>query len=291
MHARGSACRFWEARFARLWPAYAFSLLCSSLPGMFLPSVPVALATLAMVQAWNPWRPELAGSWNFVCWTLSVEAFFYLIFPFAQRSLERLRTPALGFAGLLVLSVGIFCNVAARTLGDAQYPPPWNRIPLPVIQLPVFLVGVVLGNLLPLLKPRDEELQRHQHRPVFTTLGALSSLVALATLHGALTSLVLIPFAMLITGLAFERSQFASLLARPAMLLGGTISYSIYLLQTPVRLVVHSIAALQVGLAGLVFVPLVLVPLAYLVYRFLEEPSRLALRRLFAAAHRARDPS
>jgi len=73
MEQRGDFRRFWEARFARIWPVYAISLLLSSVPGLVFPPLGVAVATLCMVQAWNPFNAGMAGAWNFVCWTLSVK--------------------------------------------------------------------------------------------------------------------------------------------------------------------------------------------------------------------------
>lgn len=284
MGVRHALPRFWEARFARLWPAYAFSLLCSSLPGMPLPSFLLGLATLCMVQAWNPWHPEFAGTWNFVCWTLSVEAFFYVVFPFAQRALERLRSRGLWAFGGGVLCAAIVFNVSARTLGESVYPAPWNWIPLPLIHLPEFLIGVALGNLFVQEHARNglSRGANSGHWPILTATSLLLSLLALATLHGRSTSFVLVPFTLLVAGLAYEPSAIARLLSTPLLLLGGAISYSLYLLQTPVRLVVHAIPFLQAGALGLVFVPAVLLPLSYVAYRFIEEPARLALRRAFA---------
>jgi peptidoglycan/LPS O-acetylase OafA/YrhL len=35
-----------------------------------------------MTQTWNPLSPDIVGASNYPAWTLSVEAFFYLVFPF-----------------------------------------------------------------------------------------------------------------------------------------------------------------------------------------------------------------
>ena len=75
--------RFWEARFARIYPVYLLSLVMA-----FAFAGELALGTraavVAMVQAWNPFNPDMAGAWNYPAWTLSAEAFFYICFPFRR---------------------------------------------------------------------------------------------------------------------------------------------------------------------------------------------------------------
>ena len=113
----------------------------------------------------------------------------------------------------------------------------------------------------------------------------------LSAVHGSTTSLVLIPFTLLVAGLAWERSVLASFLSSRPLLMGGAASYSMYLLQTPVRLEVHKLPFLPTNALGLVGVPVVLLPLAYFVYLFVEEPSRRFLRRTFAHFGRNRSSS
>src|ERR1700761_4673438 len=82
--------RFWWSRFARVYPLF-FATLLLGCPKYFLgevkrlgahAAVPELLDKLAgnvfMLQAW---MPSLA-KFDFPNWSLSVEAFFYLLFPF-----------------------------------------------------------------------------------------------------------------------------------------------------------------------------------------------------------------
>jgi peptidoglycan/LPS O-acetylase OafA/YrhL len=272
--------RFWEARFARLWPVYAFSLLCM-LSG--IPAVAPALATAFMVQAWDPANPNLAGVWNAVCWTLSVEAFFYLTFPWIQPRLQRLARTFLFAAGAVSVAICIAFNTTLRTLGAPLYPGPFHLIPLPVIHMPEFLVGVCFGNFF-------------LHRPLqptgasrlpgaITYAGAALSFAALLLPRGRLTSFIMVGFALMVYGLASEQTHLARLLSTRLALLAGGISYSMYLLQTPVRVWMKNpaiVARMGNGAANMLLVPALLIVFSLATFLCIEEPARRLLRTAFA---------
>lgn len=273
----GAFRRFWEARFARIWPVYAVSLLMASVPSFKFPAAGAALATLCMVQAWSPWHPEMAGMWNMVCWTLSVEALFYVCFPWVQGWLERRRERGqlVWIAGMLAVCVGV--NSASRTLGYVAEG--WYRwTPLPVLHLPEFLVGVGLGNLY---------LRRGAQagRGMLTYGAGLATVALLCCPAGRWTSVVVIAFAALLYGLAAESTMVSRLLSTKTMLLGGGISYSIYLVQMPVKAWVQGVAQ-RVGLRSEMVrfgvTAVALMGISLLLFRFVEDPARRVLRASFA---------
>jgi peptidoglycan/LPS O-acetylase OafA/YrhL len=259
---------FWAARVARVWPTYVVALALSSFPGWKIPQAGHAIATLLMVQAWDPWDPELASTWNGMAWTLSVEAFFYLIFPLLQRWLDRRTRQTLWIVLVADLLLAVGCNVSAHGLDAQMYPGVLRFIPFPIIHLPEFVAGAVLGNVF-----------LRSERPVTTsgwTFAAVGlTAVALMLPSGPWTSLALIAFAVLVYSLARERTLVARVLSTRLLLFGGAISYAMYLLQWPVRQWVHpwissySSIPWQVGI-----VPAVLVALSALVYRYIEDPAR-----------------
>src|SRR5882672_10730014 len=105
---------FWQARFARIYPAYLFSLLLTA-PGFFYVSIALknmdipffsyfkthllqcSLVVPVLLQAWVP---GAALAWNPPAWSLSVEAFFYLMFPLLIVWLGRARNRSL--RGLMI---------------------------------------------------------------------------------------------------------------------------------------------------------------------------------------------
>jgi peptidoglycan/LPS O-acetylase OafA/YrhL len=279
--------RFWEARFARIWPLYALSLVLSSVPSLRFPPPSHILAALCMVQAWNPFDRSLAGAWNFVCWTLSVEAFFYLCFPRAQTWVEKLSPRALLLAIGAMLLFCVAVNSAAQSLGTTQV----NFIqfiPLPVVHLGEFFTGVGLGNLVlrnAALTAADSSSQTLPGRGSVTYLSALVTVALLCRGSGQWTSLVVIGFSGLIFSLASENTLLSRFLSTRGLLLGGGVSYSIYLMQMPVKAWGEIIMTrLHIGSPAihLGVNTILLLVISLILFETVEQPVRRLLRFQFA---------
>jgi peptidoglycan/LPS O-acetylase OafA/YrhL len=147
--------RFWRARFARVWPLHAV---------MFLAFVPLALLSaglgitglwstawrgllnLLLLHAWVPFGgPDgLADTFNAPSWTLSVEAFFYLLFPLIAVLLVRRLRWGVSQLSLLVVGTWLALGVVGVALADAALGEWFMRV-FPVTRLADFIVGVALG--------------------------------------------------------------------------------------------------------------------------------------------------
>ena len=282
LSAPGALRRFAEARFARIYPLYVLSMLASY--PFSRPGGGKMLACLTMSQAWNPFRTDLYEAWNFTAWTLSVEALFYVGFPLMLRCLQhrRLRTLYCVMGCLLAIMV------LAHTSGDAAANSlPTNPAllkmlhwtPLPVLRLPEFLLGVVLGLV----------FLRAPHRPTrrwALWLSIAVSALILATVHGQWISLLMIPNAVLVYELAHEGGLINHFLSRKTMMLLGGAAYSMYLLQFPMRramewVFAHFIPRLA-NIGPPLITPLLLVGVAVVVHLRFEEPVRRGLRQWFA---------
>ena len=101
---------FYRARFERIYPVYLLGFLLESvlviheIAQTHAPTAAIgtgllaAGVTLFLLQSWII---TLVPEWNPPGWSLSTEAFFYAIFPFAGRVVFRLSRSQLGLAGLL----------------------------------------------------------------------------------------------------------------------------------------------------------------------------------------------
>jgi peptidoglycan/LPS O-acetylase OafA/YrhL len=274
--------RFWEARFARIYPVYLLSLVLSYwfATGLHLGT---RVAVLGMVQAWNPINPDMAGAWNYPTWTLSAEAFFYICFPFVVPWMSRRSDRVLFWLTAVLLIVCIVGHTPLKGLGD------WKNkavlfervLPLPALRIPEFLLGVVLG----LRFLRQKIVQEQPSRPLLVYSAVVATLATLSLPLGDWVSLVILPFSILIYELARGGSWLAIFLSTRTMVLLGGSSYAIYLLRYPVTSwtrVLFSGLPVSLMRSGELAAPLILVLFSIFVFRYWEEPSRKALRSWFA---------
>ena len=127
---------FYRRRFARVYPSDAVMLLVA----LVVPVVPeersvaAAVANAFTVQAWSP-RDQIAYGMNGVSWSLSCEAFFYLVFPLAVVVVRRIpRSVSWSLVG-----VGMVLATAAYVIrpGVADH--------FPLVRISEFLLGLVAG--------------------------------------------------------------------------------------------------------------------------------------------------
>jgi peptidoglycan/LPS O-acetylase OafA/YrhL len=272
----GGKVRFWEARFARIYPVYFLSLILSwPFRGNLGPGL--SIAVFAMVQAWIPFHIDYEGVWNMPAWTLSTEAFFYLLFIFVLPLLEKLSVWALKCVAVATVLLIVFGHTMTH---DVEPLTRVTGLPHPVFRFPEFLAGMTLG-LIFLRSPRPSP------RPWLSCAAVLAILAILALVKGSWLSLMAVPLAVLIYELAAGNSLLARLLGSGPLILLGGASYAIYLLQMPVRSWVRfaftgSIAAADTRIGGInALSPIVLIPFAIGVYLFWEEPARKWLRSWF----------
>jgi peptidoglycan/LPS O-acetylase OafA/YrhL len=282
---------FWQARLARIWPLYAASLLFVSLLMHLTPPSPIAAAVLLMVQAWNPFNPTMAQAWSGVCWTLSVEAFFYLLFPFVQSWLDRRSQQTIAVVLALNVALCLVFNICWRTPGYPIYGA-YRFIPLALLHTPEFLIGVLVGNL---YLRRTRSTHARQPRAVwFTYIAAAASLALLCVRNVPTTSFAVLTFAALLFGLATEATLLRRFLSLRTVVFGGEISYAMYLLHFPCRTIADTLSDhLRITAAtvrfGAYFTATVLASIV--AHKTIEVPARNLVRRLGMHREKARAAS
>lgn len=280
---RGSLARYAMARFARIYPVYALSLLLVA-PFIAADSLPLAGGPLfrdkssllanyvLLLQGWTGTVPV---GWNTPAWTLSCEVFFYLCFPLAAVALRRCGRVGLGIAAAVAM-------LLPELLPRAGMPVDWK----PLIHLSDFTMGIVAARVFAAIWPRMEGRGWWLYAPAgVLALGLVAGPKMLPGWMELNTPLRPV-YAMLTIGLGLGGGIPARLLSAPLTVFLGGASYSLYILHVPLlwwygRYGARVLGTLPHTAAGFLFVALA-VAASGGVYRFFEEPMNRRLRSHFA---------
>jgi peptidoglycan/LPS O-acetylase OafA/YrhL len=302
---RGSWSDFYFARFARVYPVYLLALLIA-LPSFIDMTVihPVGVmklkdtirtAVLAplLLQGWSPKR---AWIWNGPGWSLSAEAFFYLLFPIIGVWLSRQSSKRLLEVGLIAFAAIIAPQLLfALTRPDgspavtmSMYGP-WVAFLKfsPLIHLPQFVIGIITGVAF-IRRTETPRLMGWLSVAIVCVIAVTlseSGAIPYLMLQGGLLAPL---FAAAIYALAHGRGILVKLLTRPLMVRMGEASYALYLLHMPVSWY------LTVGLKaigwpkieawlGLTMFVLVAMAVSFAVFAFVERPARSRLQSWYRA--------
>jgi peptidoglycan/LPS O-acetylase OafA/YrhL len=145
---------FYRRRFFRIFPNHVVTwAACLILLGGA--PVWIALLNLMLVQSWVP-RLEVASSVNIVTWSLSCEVFFYALFPFLVRGVQRISRGRLWYwaVGALLTTIAV-PFIAVLVMPDQPVIPVinvptyeyWFSYNFPVARLGEFVLGMVLARI------------------------------------------------------------------------------------------------------------------------------------------------
>lgn len=223
---------FYRARIARIVPLY-FIALAFTVWGMYTIRDSISPTSIILhtffLQAWIPGK---ALTLNFTGWTLVVEMMFYALFPFIFAWFNRL-----GFKRAAWITTLIWLLTNALTIFFAfayAADPDQANILLkffPLLHLNSFLIGILAGQW---YEQAKSPLSR------WLPLGALAILIAYpllvpANLNTASHNGLFAPlFAVFILAITQSTSWIRRALSIKPFVIGGDISYGIYILQVPV---------------------------------------------------------
>jgi peptidoglycan/LPS O-acetylase OafA/YrhL len=248
---RGGRTKFWIARFARIYPIYALTIILSfSNRFQFGMNQPAgwedALASFAVFALLQAWIPAYALLIDPAAWSLSAEAFFYFTFPvvskWAPANTRSGIVRAMGVCWILCLTPPVIFLLTARYAGAnlvGFLARDWVSAFLqynPLFHLPAFVMGIAAQRLF-LLESSGSLMG--SRRPLAICAISICAICLILSAGWPIPRILVNngllgpAFAFLIVGLATGRGLIAGILGHPVLVLLGEASYSLYLLHLP----------------------------------------------------------
>ncbi len=311
----GATLEFWWLRLARVFPVHFVMLNVAGIAVVaqaWLTGVekdrpwlnPVDyVRQLLLVQEWGP-HPE--RGWNVVAWSLSMEWLAYLCFPLLVLVLfllhKRVSTAVLVIAWFLVLTPLL---VRGAMTGDPYYTSGWGSI---IRVLTEFTAGAITYLVVRRLLPdgQNDPTPRVERTATVVSIAmpllVIAAAVFLGRWSGAQTletltdpeaeplppyfHLWLVPLLIVWIGaLALSRRGQAKWLSTKALVLGGVVSYSLYmthLVWFGVCRAAMNVLGIEGGILYAVGWALAIAGafvVAWLMWRIVEEPCRRFMRK------------
>jgi len=306
LNNRTEVLDFWGARVARIWPTHALTfLLCIALIpasewALGQPPLLPALANITLSHAAVP-VPSYYFSFNSPSWSISTEAFFYLLYPLAILGFQwkpwvPFAAAVLGIATTISLSLGLgLPSFGAETLSQATSHGMVSISPLTCFL--EFTCGMYAAAAWPLLKRR---LTMSRMRFTVLEIAAITlaavSVIGFQALGAALEAR-LVPDAvtlwvrfhasavclgLLVMVLALEGGYITKALSWRPLVILGEISFATYMLhQLAIRTMLARGWHMAEGNNAVMFAlfTLLITALSYATWIAVEKPSRQFLNR------------
>ena len=292
---RQATVKFWWARLARVWPAYAFMLVFTAIwHGILLArqsADPVAvkdysiasfLRQLTLVVQWTePGFDRL--TWNGAAWSVSAEAFAYVLYPIIALLIFRLNK-AFSTRSLVVMAAVVLFPVVFFSYVLGLYGP-WMWV---LRILCAFTAGALMFYIVRRLPDTARMRLLASHLLVLAIVVMVAGCYFMHLTGRARYVGLLIPVLVMMVGtLGVADRHIARLLGTRALVIGGMASYSIYLVHMPLieifwKMQMTFPEALGTGTlgakVGFALMPVVVSLLGYMLWRHFEEPARRKMR-------------
>ncbi len=274
---------YWTARFVRIYPLYiiSFLLVCYYYLDIIARIKPQKiLANIFVLQAW--W-PPYAQSFNYASWSITVEFFFYAVFPFFTMWAYRQPLKKLIWTSLFLW---LITQVIYFILWIGYFPA-WEFFIVynPIFHLSSFILGVVGGIWFLHTVPQKGVNQSLNFSLILGSLALISGYAILSNAYpefphdlqpmaGLLSPL----FILFIVTLALDRTRLSSILGHRWLVILGETAFALYILHVPViwiyeRILFSSNISNPEFVLSITYLPL-MISVGLIAYFYVDPPVR-----------------
>lgn len=282
---------YWINRVARVYPLHIFTLSLTVIISIFVSinylqyynfNLKSFLINALLIQSWIP---EYSLSWNVPSWSVSVEMFFYLTFPFIFnliiKKLSLVKIGVVFFIFWAISQIGMSLFYHSSSYGGYQSLDRYFLFYNPFLHFSTFLIGLWFGKF---FKENYTKFSRNYDISILVVFIVCTILVYLLKDQFLHNGLLAIPFAILITLVALNTGRLTKLFNKKAFVYLGEISFAMYLLQNPVYIALRKIFktfGLNDNAYLIFFVGLFLLIIAsHLTYKYVEIPLKNRIKKL-----------
>ena len=228
---------FLRRRLARIYPVYVLALFLV----VFIKSsdnvrITDLLLQIGIIQSWVPGRALVL---NYTGWSLSVEMFFYVLFPWLMAFFYKKYSVFTSIFWVVIFWV--FSQMVYFLVLEEHFNLPfynWKDLKyLPVMHLNEFLMGNVAGLwFVKNFKKFNTLYTFKKYIPLCLCLATFALLFLLKNLSGSIhhNGLLVIIFVPIILLLSISSHSLSNIFSKKPFVLLGEISFGIYILQVPV---------------------------------------------------------
>jgi peptidoglycan/LPS O-acetylase OafA/YrhL len=241
---------FFFKRLARIFPLYILAFVSTLILGMvFNNAFPRGSSIILQLLSLQAWFPGICLEINFPAWSISVEIFFYLMFPFILRIMNKIGHLK---SIILIVTVWLFSTIQHYLFIENLYVPNNSEIDhfiqfFPLWHFNTFLMGILCAKYI--LRVKESKYQYNLKPSLLFAIGSISFLLILGTenfikpyTHNGLMSPV---FFLIIAGLSLDNSWLTNFLGNKVFILLGNSSYAIYIIQWPVYIILSAILGIK----------------------------------------------
>ena len=272
-------------RLARIYPVYLLAIFLIIGIKIFKNiNTKDLLLNILMIQSWVP---QKALTINYPGWSLSVELFFYITFPFLINKVyttQKLKFNVIWIVVFWLISQIVFHLIIYNNLKIPYYETR-DILYNPLMHLNEFLIGNLAGLFF------INHLKNHKKNySIFLSLTVLSLIIILKfpiglNFHNGLLAVIFAPLILLIS---LSTDKITKIFTHKKFIFLGEISFGIYILQAPVWTIfsdyrMEKYFALHKDsdfTSSFIIRLLILIILSSLSYMYFEKPLRNKLKTL-----------